>query len=110
MPRLVDGNTERCCGKLKKGNSFLKSNFELEPNRSRHDSADELLIRHPQVFRYPFRGPELYTKLPKNSHADILRDLMAKGTVPRGEKLQLYPTHLAHPTLGMGWKRYQLTF
>jgi hypothetical protein len=27
---------------------FLKPNFELGPSRSRHDTTDELLIRHPQ--------------------------------------------------------------
>jgi hypothetical protein len=34
---------------LKRGNRFLKTNFELGPSRSRHDTTDELLIRHPQV-------------------------------------------------------------
>ena len=33
MPRLVVGNTELGCGKLKKGNGFLRPNLELEPNR-----------------------------------------------------------------------------
>ena len=34
---------------------FLKLNFELGPNRSRHDSADELLNRHPQVWGIGYR-------------------------------------------------------
>ena len=32
MPRLVVGYTELGCSKLKKGNGFLKPNFELGPN------------------------------------------------------------------------------
>ena len=32
MPRLVEGYTELCCSKLKKGNGFLKPNFELGPS------------------------------------------------------------------------------
>jgi hypothetical protein len=35
--------------KLKKGNRLSKPNFGPGPNRSRHDSTDELLIRYPQV-------------------------------------------------------------
>jgi hypothetical protein len=35
MPRLVGGNTETVCGKLKKGKGFLKPNFELGPSVSR---------------------------------------------------------------------------
>jgi hypothetical protein len=31
MPRLVGGDTERCCGKLNKGKGFLKPNFERRP-------------------------------------------------------------------------------
>jgi hypothetical protein len=31
MPRLVGGNTETVCGKLKSGNRFLKPNFGLGP-------------------------------------------------------------------------------
>ena len=31
MPRLVDGYTEAICSKLKRGNSFLKPNFETLP-------------------------------------------------------------------------------
>jgi hypothetical protein len=51
MPKLVEGYTELVGSKLNKWKGFLKPNFELWPNRSRHDSADELLIRHPQVLR-----------------------------------------------------------
>jgi hypothetical protein len=47
MPRLVGGDTEIICVKLKSCNRFLKPNFELGPNRSRHDSIDGLLVRHP---------------------------------------------------------------
>jgi hypothetical protein len=32
IPRLVGGDAELCCGKLKKGKGFLKPNFELGPN------------------------------------------------------------------------------
>jgi hypothetical protein len=32
MPRLLVGNTELGGGKLKKGNGFLKPNFEGVPN------------------------------------------------------------------------------
>jgi hypothetical protein len=31
MPRLVGGDTETVCSKLKRGNRFLKPNFELGP-------------------------------------------------------------------------------
>jgi hypothetical protein len=34
MPRLVGGDTERCCGKLKNRNSFSKPSFELGPSVS----------------------------------------------------------------------------
>ena len=32
MPRLAEGYTELGCGKLKKGNGFLKPNFGVWPN------------------------------------------------------------------------------
>jgi hypothetical protein len=38
MSSLVGGDTETVCGKLKRGNSFLKPNFELGPNRTMIDA------------------------------------------------------------------------
>jgi hypothetical protein len=34
MPRLLGGDTEMVCGKLKEGNRFLKPNFEPLPSVS----------------------------------------------------------------------------
>jgi putative transposase len=36
MPSLVVGDTERSYGKLKRGNSFSKSNFERGPSFTTH--------------------------------------------------------------------------
>jgi hypothetical protein len=48
MPRLVGGDAERVCSKLKKGNRFLKPNFEVGPSFSTHAALSNLfnLGRH----------------------------------------------------------------
>ena len=53
MSEFVVDYTELAGSKLKKGNGFLKPNFGVGPNCSRHDSTDELLIRHPQLHWQP---------------------------------------------------------
>jgi hypothetical protein len=50
MPRLVVGDAERCCGKLKSWKGFLKPNFELGPNRS----CPHHIIAH-RLDRGPYR-------------------------------------------------------
>jgi len=52
MLKLVVGNTELGCGKLKRGNRFLKLSFEPGPSSSYTHLGDfdgELVLRHPQV-------------------------------------------------------------
>jgi hypothetical protein len=47
MPSLVVGNTERCCGKLKRGNRFLEPNIGVLPKLYsrgvRYDEYDGLM-------------------------------------------------------------------
>jgi hypothetical protein len=37
-------------------------------------------------------------KITKNVHANILSNLLPGGVIPRGQKLELYPTKLTHST------------
>jgi putative transposase len=39
MPRMVGGDTEMVCSKLKRGNRFSKPNFELGPSFTTHDAV-----------------------------------------------------------------------
>jgi hypothetical protein len=42
MPRLLGGDTEMVCGKLKEGNRFLKPNFEALPSFTTHAAVSNL--------------------------------------------------------------------
>jgi hypothetical protein len=55
MPRLVGGDAERCCGKLKKGKGFLEPNFEVGPNWAG--------CRRASVAIYYYRRPVGYGRL-----------------------------------------------
>ena len=64
MPRLVVDYAEPGCSNLKKGNGFLKPNFELGPS--------------------PVSGIGAFIEPSKVSRADPLLDLVRKGPTPRG--------------------------
>ena len=53
MPRLVGGDTETVCGKLKRGKRFLKPNFVVLPKLNkrgdRYDEYDGLIGGFPVV-------------------------------------------------------------
>jgi hypothetical protein len=77
MPRLVGGNTERCCSKLKSGNRFLKPNFELGPKPS---------LSGRRVIRL-LLGSRLY-KIPSNCMGRCIAKSGAIRGLPRGTKLE----------------------
>ena len=65
MPNLVVGDTETLCGKLKRGNRFLKPNFELGPKLVagvRYDRYDELICYFQVVVDRAFiENPKKFT-------------------------------------------------
>jgi hypothetical protein len=60
MPRLVGGDTETVCSKLKSGNRFLKPNFEplpkLNKRGDRYDEYDGLICCFQVVVGRAFIG------------------------------------------------------
>ena len=77
MPRLVGDNGERCCGKLKRGNGFLKPDFEVGPKPS---------LSGRRVVRL-LLGSRFY-KIPSNCMGRCIAKSGAIRGLPRGTKLE----------------------
>ena len=96
MQNLVVGYTETGGGKLKKGNGFLEPNLEVLPKVDlwgvRYDEYVGLIC----VF-WVVAGCGFIENYKEFTHRCIVRS-GAKGDVPRGNKLNTYPSYSTYST------------